>query len=77
MLVIYSYKIGFSVIPFYFCLAILKLYYFTNIICGMKGFVLVTLNGFHYMNLLQKADRKQEKLLLVLLLISEDLNKWY
>lgn len=57
MLVIYSYKIGFSVIPFYFCLAILKLYYFTNIICGMKGFVLVTLNGFHYMNI---AKSRQE-----------------
>lgn len=43
----------------------------------MKGFVLVALNGFHYMNLLQKADKKQEQLLLVLLLISEDLNKLY
>lgn len=77
MLAIYSCKIGFSVIPFYFCLAILKLYYFTNTTCGMKGFVLVALNGFHYMNLLQKADKKQEQLLLVLLLISEDLNKLY
>lgn len=73
----YSYKIGFSVIPFYFCLAILKLYYFTNTTCGMKGFMLVTLDGSHYINLLQKADRKQEKLLLVLLLILENLSRLY
>lgn len=72
-----SYKIGFSVIPFYFCLALLKLYYFTNITCGTKGFILITLNGFHYMNLLQKADRKQEKLSLLSLLISENLIKLY
>lgn len=43
----------------------------------MKGFMLVTLNGSHYMNLLQKADRKQEKLLLVLLLILENSSKLY